>query len=116
MATVARHTESYVENSSTPSRYSGRTTPTCPDRSARRWAARCSPEAEGAHESVTWTEPIGPAGKEPIMSSKFGLRGFALALRHDLRDAGVGVSIVEPLQRFSESERLGADSTMRTDP
>jgi uncharacterized protein len=29
-------------------------------------------------------------------ATKFGLRGFALALRQDLRDAGVGVSVVMP--------------------
>jgi short-subunit dehydrogenase len=29
-------------------------------------------------------------------ATKFGLRGFALAFREDLSDAGVGVSIVEP--------------------
>jgi short-subunit dehydrogenase len=30
------------------------------------------------------------------VATKFGLRGFALALREDLRDAGVGVSVVMP--------------------
>jgi short-subunit dehydrogenase len=29
-------------------------------------------------------------------ATKFGLRGFAWGLRHDLRDAGVGVSLVSP--------------------
>jgi short-subunit dehydrogenase len=29
-------------------------------------------------------------------ASKFGLRGFAHALRQDLRDAGVGVSLIQP--------------------
>lgn len=29
-------------------------------------------------------------------ASKFGLRGFALGLRQDLRDAGVGVSLIQP--------------------
>ncbi|RDI44409.1 SDR family NAD(P)-dependent oxidoreductase [Nocardia mexicana] len=29
-------------------------------------------------------------------ATKFGLRGFSLALRHDLGSAGVGVSVVEP--------------------
>lgn len=30
-------------------------------------------------------------------ASKFGIRGFALALRQDLHESGVGVSIVEPV-------------------
>ncbi|HEV7460411.1 MAG TPA: SDR family NAD(P)-dependent oxidoreductase [Solirubrobacteraceae bacterium] len=29
-------------------------------------------------------------------ATKFGLRGFAWGLRHDLRDAGVGVSVITP--------------------
>lgn len=29
-------------------------------------------------------------------ATKFGLRGFSLALRHEMRDAGIGVSIIEP--------------------
>ncbi|WP_054811806.1 SDR family NAD(P)-dependent oxidoreductase [Nocardia arizonensis] len=47
-------------------------------------------------------------------ATKFGLRGFALALRHDLRDAGVGVSIVEP--GFVRDAGMFADSGARLPP
>jgi short-subunit dehydrogenase len=42
------------------------------------------------------------------VATKFGLRGFALALREDLRDAGVGVSVVMP--GFIRGAGLFADS------
>jgi uncharacterized protein len=42
------------------------------------------------------------------VATKFGLRGFALALREDLRDAGVGVSVVMP--GFIRDAGLFADS------
>jgi short-subunit dehydrogenase len=35
-------------------------------------------------------------GSSLYSATKFGLRGFALCLREDLRDAGVGVSVVLP--------------------
>ncbi len=35
-------------------------------------------------------------GASPYCASKFGLRGFALSLREDLRGSGVGVSLVLP--------------------
>ncbi|MBF6341690.1 SDR family NAD(P)-dependent oxidoreductase [Nocardia abscessus] len=47
-------------------------------------------------------------------ATKFGLRGFALALRHDLRDAGIGVSIVEP--GFVRDAGMFADSGSRVPP
>ena len=42
------------------------------------------------------------------VATKFGLRGFALALREDLRAAGVGVSVVMP--GFIRNAGLFADS------
>jgi short-subunit dehydrogenase len=45
------------------------------------------------------------------VATKFGLRGFALALREDLRDAGVGVSVVMP--GFIRDAGLFADSGVR---
>ena len=36
------------------------------------------------------------AGASLYAATKFGLRGFALCLRDDLRPAGVGVSVVSP--------------------
>jgi short-subunit dehydrogenase len=35
-------------------------------------------------------------GTSMYNASKFGLRGFALAIRQELRDAGVGVSVISP--------------------
>lgn len=37
-----------------------------------------------------------PAGQVAYATSKFGLRGFAEALRHELRPRGVGVTVVHP--------------------
>jgi short-subunit dehydrogenase len=56
-------------------------------------------------------------GKAPTPNSslyvatKFGLRGFALALREDLRSAGVGVSVVMP--GFIRDAGMFADSGVR---
>ncbi|UAK31049.1 SDR family NAD(P)-dependent oxidoreductase [Nocardia asteroides] len=47
-------------------------------------------------------------------ATKFGLRGFALALRHDLRDAEIGVSIIEP--GFVRDAGMFADSGSRLPP
>jgi short-subunit dehydrogenase len=44
-------------------------------------------------------------------ATKFGLRGFALGLRQDLQDRGVGVSIVEP--GFVRGEGMFADRGAR---
>jgi uncharacterized protein len=48
------------------------------------------------------------------VATKFGLRGFALALREDLRAAGVGVSVVMP--GFIRDAGLFADSGVRLPP
>jgi short-subunit dehydrogenase len=48
------------------------------------------------------------------VATKFGLRGFALALREDLHDAGVGVSVVMP--GFIRDAGLFADSGVRLPP
>jgi short-subunit dehydrogenase len=45
------------------------------------------------------------------VATKFGLRGFALALREDLRSAGVGVSVVMP--GFIRDAGMFADSGVR---
>jgi short-subunit dehydrogenase len=47
-------------------------------------------------------------------ASKFGLRGFALALREDLRGDGVGVSVVLP--GFIRDAGMFADSRVRLPP
>jgi short-subunit dehydrogenase len=47
-------------------------------------------------------------------ATKFGLRGFALALRTDLRRHGVGVSVVLP--GFVRDAGMFADSGMRLPP
>jgi short-subunit dehydrogenase len=49
------------------------------------------------------------AAQSPLYNAtKFGLRGFALALRQDLHGTGVGVSIVEPM--FVRDVGMFADS------
>jgi uncharacterized protein len=48
------------------------------------------------------------------VATKFGLRGFALALREDLRAAGVGVSVVMP--GFIRDAGMFADSGVRLPP
>ncbi len=47
-------------------------------------------------------------------ATKFGLRGFALALREDLRDAGVGVSVIMP--GFISDAGMFADSGVKLPP
>ncbi len=47
-------------------------------------------------------------------AAKFGLRGFALAAREDLRDSGVGVSVVYP--GFISGAGMFADSGVRLPP
>jgi short-subunit dehydrogenase len=60
------------------------------------------------------------AGKAPsprsslYNASKFGLRGFALALRQDLRASGIGVSVVLP--GFIREAGMFADSGMSSPP
>jgi short-subunit dehydrogenase len=39
---------------------------------------------------------VAPAGQTAYAASKFAVRGFSEALRHELEDSGVGVSIVHP--------------------
>jgi short-subunit dehydrogenase len=60
------------------------------------------------------------AGKTPAVgaslysATKFGLRGFALALHEDLRDTGVGVSAIFP--GFISGEGLWGDTGMKLPP
>ncbi len=39
---------------------------------------------------------VAPAGQTAYAASKFAVRGFSEALRHELEDTGIGVSIVHP--------------------
>jgi short-subunit dehydrogenase len=70
---------------------------------------------ERAHGHVVFISSL--QGKAPTPNSslyvatKFGLRGFALALREDLRSAGVGVSVVMP--GFIRDAGMFADSGVR---
>jgi short-subunit dehydrogenase len=52
-----------------------------------------------------------PAGQAAYAASKFAVRGFSEALRHELADNGVGVTVVHPggiKTRIAESARTGA--------
>jgi len=54
---------------------------------------------------------IAPAGQAAYSASKFALRGFTEALRHELVDDGIGVTCVHPggiRTRIAESARLGS--------
>jgi short-subunit dehydrogenase len=39
---------------------------------------------------------VAPAGQTAYAASKFAVRGFSEALRHELEDTGIGVSVVHP--------------------
>jgi len=47
-------------------------------------------------------------------ATKFGIRGFALALREELRDTGVGVSVVCPT--FVSGEGMWAETGLKANP
>jgi short-subunit dehydrogenase len=52
-----------------------------------------------------------PAGQAAYSASKFAVRGFSEALRHELAEDGVGVTVVHPggiKTRIAESARVGA--------
>ncbi len=52
-----------------------------------------------------------PAGQAAYAASKFAVRGFSEALRHELADDGVGVTVVHPggvKTRIAESARTGS--------
>ena len=52
-----------------------------------------------------------PAGQAAYAASKFAVRGFSEALRHELADDGVGVTVVHPggvRTRIAESARMGS--------
>jgi short-subunit dehydrogenase len=54
---------------------------------------------------------IAPAGQAAYTASKFAVRGFTDALRHELADNGIGVTSVHPggiRTRIAESARLGS--------
>jgi uncharacterized protein len=56
----------------------------------------------------------GAPGTSVYAATKFGLRGFALALREDLRAAGVGVSVVSP--GFVRDAGMYADAGVQLPP
>ena len=95
----------------------GCSTSTCARRSCSptRWRRRWSPAAAG-----TWcSSPRCRARRRRRASSlysatKFGLRGFALALRQDLAPHGVGVSLVSP--GFIRDAGMFADSGVKLPP
>ncbi|SFN81561.1 Short-chain dehydrogenase [Geodermatophilus obscurus] len=54
---------------------------------------------------------MAPAGQAAYASSKFAIRGFTEAVRHELADDGVGVTSVHPggiATRIAESARVGS--------
>jgi short-subunit dehydrogenase len=54
---------------------------------------------------------IAPAGQVAYTASKFAVRGFTEALRHELADSGIGVTSVHPggiRTRIAESARIGS--------
>ncbi|GAA2711471.1 SDR family NAD(P)-dependent oxidoreductase [Micromonospora olivasterospora] len=54
---------------------------------------------------------IAPAGQAAYAASKFAVRGFTEALRHELADVGVGVTCVHPggiRTRIASSARVGS--------
>jgi short-subunit dehydrogenase len=54
---------------------------------------------------------VAPAGQAAYSASKFAVRGFSEALRHELADDGVGVTVVHPggiKTRIAESARTGS--------
>ncbi len=57
---------------------------------------------------------IAPAGQTAYSASKFGVRGFSDALRHELKDTALGVTTVHPggvNTKIAISARLPADAT-----
>jgi short-subunit dehydrogenase len=56
----------------------------------------------------------GPPGSSVYSATKFGLRGFALALREDLAPKGVGVSVILP--GFISEAGMFADSGAKLPP
>jgi short-subunit dehydrogenase len=57
---------------------------------------------------------IGPPGQTAYSSSKFALRGFSEALRHELADRGVGVTSVHPggiRTRIAETARVASGAS-----
>ena len=57
---------------------------------------------------------VAAPGTPVYAATKFGLRGFALALREDLRAAGVGVSVLSP--GFVRDAGMYADAGVRLPP
>ena len=54
---------------------------------------------------------VAPAGQAAYSASKFAVRGFSEALRHELAEKGVGVTVVHPggiRTRIAESARIGS--------
>lgn len=54
---------------------------------------------------------VAPAGQAAYAASKFAVRGFSEALRHELAEDGIGVTVVHPggvATRIAESARTGS--------
>lgn len=73
---------------------------------------------ERGHGHVVFISSLNGRAATPLTSiycaAKFGLRGFALALREDLRPDGVGVSVVSP--GFVSEAGMFVDSGVRLPP
>lgn len=68
-----------------------------PVRMARELAPRLSERGEGHMVFVSSISGKAATARASLYAAtKFGLRGFALCLREDLRGSGVGVSVVSP--------------------
>lgn len=73
---------------------------------------------ERGHGRLVFISSLSGKAAGPVSSlysaTKFGLRGFALGLREDLRDSGVGVSVVLP--GFIRDAGMFADSGAKLPP
>jgi short-subunit dehydrogenase len=61
---------------------------------------------------------VAPAGQAAYSASKFAVRGFTEAVRHELADQGVGVTVVHPggiRTRIAESARRGSGVSPQED-
>jgi len=82
---------------------------------ARRFAPAMAARGEGHLLFVSsLSGKVAAPGTPVYAATKFGLRGFALALREDLRAARVGVSVVSP--GFVRDAGMYADAGVRLPP
>ena len=80
--------------------------------------ARAATDADTRHGAIVKNASAGnlvtQADLAAYNATKFGLRGFALALRQDLHDTGIGVSVVEP--GFIREAGMFANSAINLPP